>query len=199
MSTKKPTLSVESTGETGVVDEGDGTIGNDEIFHLLSNARRRYVLHCLLQRGGYATKRELSRQVAAWENDVPPEQVTSDMRKPVYIALHQTHIPQLVDQGLVEAENGDITLTDRAEHLRTYLEVVEADDISWGTFYFGLSGLSMALAAAHAAGLAPWGALSGGAVAGLIATAFAATSAVQVARERRNRVGGAGPPPELDE
>jgi len=198
MSTKGSTPAVEPTGGIALDEQEEDGIGNDEIFHLLSNARRRYVLHHLLQRGGQATKRELSRQVAAWENDVQPERVTSDMRKPVYIALHQTHIPQLVDQGLVEAENGDITLTDKADHLRMYLEVVEADDISWGGFYFGLSVLSVALASAHAVGVAPWAALPGSALAGVVATAFAAASAVHVARRRHNRVGSAGPPPELD-
>lgn len=119
----------------GVVDpappvgEGSDEIASDlptddEIFSALSNRRRRYVLAYLVERGEPAGLKELSRQVAARENDIPVADVTHKQRKRVYIALHQNHLPQLEDMGFIHARRASeaISLNDRAAALGPYLD-----------------------------------------------------------------------------
>ncbi|WP_439026000.1 DUF7344 domain-containing protein [Haloarchaeobius sp. DT45] len=159
----------------------------EELFEVLSNRRRRQTLHYLLQQEDEtATKRELSRQLAAWENDEPVDMVSSSERKRVYIALHQTHLPKLDDAGLVDYEpsTGTITLTDVCQELDVYLDAVSEDDSSWSTFYLGLGGVCLAVTALAGLGLVPFDQVPGLALAGLFAVAILVTGAVHHLRDR---------------
>ncbi|MEF8776484.1 MAG: hypothetical protein V5A43_08285 [Haloarculaceae archaeon] len=82
--------------------ERDQQLSPDAVFDILSNGRRRYALSYLLAAGEPVTVRNLSRDIAAWENGVEPAEVTPRQRKRVYTALHQTHLLRLDEFGVVE-------------------------------------------------------------------------------------------------
>lgn len=95
----------------------------DDAFEVLSNRRRRYVIHHLLQHGETTELRPLSRQVAAWENHKSLDRVTSEERRRVYNALQQFHLPKLQSKGVVtyESGRGTVRATSAARGLRAYL------------------------------------------------------------------------------
>ena len=138
---------VQSQGSPGGSLPGEtddaGGIDRGEIFEMLSNTRRRYVLHYLKQRehGKRVPLREVVDQVAAWEQETEISQLDSADRKRVYTALKQTHLRRLDEFGIVEYDQlrGEVELTDTAEEVQFYLEYVPADDITWSQYYLGLS------------------------------------------------------------
>lgn len=79
----------------------------DEFFSVLSNNRRRTVLRYMDLRADEAPfeLRELSEVVAAQENDKEVEELTSDERKRVYVALYQGHLPDIDELGLIEFDS----------------------------------------------------------------------------------------------
>lgn len=85
----------------------------DTLFATLSDARRRYVIHYLLDReDGVADVGTLAERIAAWERatdrrDAPVEDVIVD--------LHHAHLPLLADVGLVEYDqrSGAVRYRDR--------------------------------------------------------------------------------------
>ena len=137
-------------------------LSTDEAFELLSNHRRRYAVH-LLQREGDAEIGDLSRQVAAWENDTELVEVTSTERKRVYTSLQQFHLPKLDDKGVIEYDEraGEVELSDGAADLDVYMEVVKEKDIPWSEYYLALAAVNAALLVAYAAGAWPLTLLSG--------------------------------------
>ena len=80
-------------------------LSRDEVYDILSNARRRFVIYFLRDRREPVELSELSDRVAAWENDVPVEELTDQQVKRVYVSLYQTHIPKLEDTGIVEYDS----------------------------------------------------------------------------------------------
>ena len=172
----------------------------EEAFEVLSNARRRHVIHHLLQQeDGQVTLRTLSQQVAAWENDIQPAAVSSKQRKRVYTALHQSHLPKLDDKELVryDSDRGTVDATDRLTELKVYLEVVPAEEIPWSVYYLGiglLSGLVTLLAWFE---VFPIGALPDLLWGGLTAVLLVFSSIIHAVVTERNELGTAGPPPEL--
>lgn len=73
----------------------------DELFDLLQNQRRRYVLRYLDTAEGQVTLSELAEQIAAWENDKPVKSITSSERKRVYVGLYQGHLPKMDGMGVI--------------------------------------------------------------------------------------------------
>ncbi|WP_135855028.1 DUF7344 domain-containing protein [Halorussus salinus] len=124
-------------------------MSRDDIFHLLRNRRRRYALH-YLKREEALPIADIAEQVAAWENGVSIEAVSSTQRKHVYNSLQQTHLPKLADSGIIKYQprNGMAKVTERAERLDVYLEVVPDRDIPWSSYYLGLGAVSLALTSA---------------------------------------------------
>ena len=60
-------------------------------------------------------------------------------RKSVYVSLVQTHIPKLEREGVITFRHGVITLVKVPEDVTIYMETVKKNDISWSSFYIGLS------------------------------------------------------------
>lgn len=88
------------------------TISKDVAFHLLQNSRRRAVLRYLIERDeDVISMREVSEQVAAWENDTTVAGLSSDARQRVYIALYQSHLPKLDENGVIEYDRDRGTLS----------------------------------------------------------------------------------------
>lgn len=110
-----------------------------EIHNVLWNDRRRHTLKHLRDSDGVISVDTLAEHIAAIETgeEPPPRNV----RKSVYVSLHQTHLPKLDELNIIDYDQRDqeIELLDRAAEVEVYMEVVPKGDISWATYYFGIS------------------------------------------------------------
>lgn len=115
-------------------------ISQSDVFDVLSNPRRRFVLYYLREVEASVELNELARQIAAWENDTDESELTDQDRKRVYVSLYQTHVPKLTDVGLVEydQDSGTVRLTDRTSVIDEYLGD-GASSLPWHYLYLGLS------------------------------------------------------------
>ena len=178
--------------------EQEDSLSHDTIFSMLSNQRRRYVIHFIKRDPGPVRIRDLAQQVAAWENGIEIEELTYKQRKRVYTSLHQTHLPKLDDAGVVDydRDRGTITLADGAAELDIYLDVVSENDIPWSDFYLGLSAVALALVVAAWVDVAPLAAIPDLAYAASLALLFTAASLVHAYYTRRTQIGGTASPVE---
>ena len=109
-----------SAWEHGVVSGGKSeregaeqvAVSSDDLFELLSNPRRRYVLYYLTKHAAEVDLGTLATQIAAWENDIELSQVSGMERKRVYTSLQQVHLPKMDDSGVVtfDKRSGMISL-----------------------------------------------------------------------------------------
>lgn len=108
-----------------------------EIFDLLKNSRRRKILEYLREHDGSAKLDELAEHIAADENDITVQQLSSDQRKRVYIGLYQCHLPKMDTLGVVEYDKnrGTVELQDSVSSLVPYMEGTddgnESEERSW--------------------------------------------------------------------
>jgi VIT1/CCC1 family predicted Fe2+/Mn2+ transporter len=160
-----------------------------EVFDLLSNHRRRYVIHFCKQQDGEVTVSDLAEQVAAWENEKTVEEIDHAERKRVYTSLQQTHLPTLADSNMIHYDNSTVELTDRATELDVYLDVVPGGSIAWGEYYLGLSVIGFGVVVGVAVGILPTTLLPAVGWAALVVAAFATSAAVHVYQSRQFRLG----------
>ena len=185
-----------ASAEEGAGTDGATPVDRETVFSILSNRRRRYVLHFLKGRDGPVELRELSERIAAWENGCRPERITSKERKRVYAALHQSHLPKMDRAGVVsyDRDRGTIELTDATSEFDVYLEVVPRSELDWGEFYLGLGALGTVVAALVALDVTPFGLLSPVVYLFLFALTALVVGAVHTYRRRRARIDGGTPP-----
>ena len=169
----------------------------DELFHVLRNRRRRYAIHHLKHADDPVDVGDLATQIAAWENDVPTDAVTSKQRRRVYNALQQTHVPELDDTGLVETERRDVELTDRAAELDVYLELVDGRDVPWSEYYLGVGAFGAAATAATALNVGPFAAIPDASAAVFLTVAVLVSACANHYYQGTNRLGEREKPPEL--
>jgi DNA-binding transcriptional ArsR family regulator len=119
----------------------------DRAFAVLENERRRNVLEFLQEEDGASTLSDLAELIAARENDVDREALSSDQRKRVYIGLYQRHLPKMDDAGVVDYDQraGDVTLTETGAALYEYLDREHEGGGDWPALYVGLSALGLGL------------------------------------------------------
>jgi len=174
------------------------TVDRELVYDALSNTRRRHVIHCILQEEGRVELADLSRTIAAWENDVAAEAVTAKQRKRVYTALRQVHLPKLDETGIVsfDPDRGTVEATGATTNVEAYLRVVPEDEITWSRFYVGLGAILGTVTLLGWVGLFPFGELPGHAWGVLSGLAVMATGIVHVVSDRRHQIGSDGPPPE---
>ena len=93
---------------------GDRELSRDDVFNMLRNQRRRAVLEYLRTVDDTSTLDELARHIAAEENDIELEQLSSQQRKRVYVSLYQNHLPKMDNVGLVsyDKDRGTVVLQD---------------------------------------------------------------------------------------
>jgi hypothetical protein len=186
------------------IDEWPGTdtgeFSHEVVFEMLSNRRRRFVVHLLLDAEETVELRELSRQVAAWENGKRPEEITSQERRRAYNALQQVHLPKMDDAGLVEfdAARGTIAAGEDLDDLQVYLEIVPGNEISWSQYYLLLGAFGASVSLAGAVGVPPFGRVSGDLLTGAIALLFLVSGLVHLYHSRRMRLGHDERPPSAD-
>lgn len=93
----------------------EGGLSTDALFQILGNARRRFIIRHLYSTNQEANLNELAALIAAKEEGTTPEAVTNAERQRVYVSLYQTHLPTLIDSGLVTYnENQRLLSVDRS-------------------------------------------------------------------------------------
>ncbi|WP_418280285.1 DUF7344 domain-containing protein [Halorubrum sp. DTA98] len=103
-------------------DTDNTTLSQDIAFDLLSNARRRFVLRQLQEESDPVELGDLAGALAAKENGVPVDELTAQQRKRTYVSLYQTHIPKMVEAGVIEYDRdaGTVSSTDHVDELASY-------------------------------------------------------------------------------
>ena len=173
-------------------DSGGPELAHDDVFEVLSNDRRRCIVHYLKKHDARRIDlRELVDYVAAWETDTPIDKLDGDKRKSVYAAIRQTHLPKMEDAGIVEYDHlrGEVALTDCAREVELYLEYVPDNDIPWSELYLGQSAVAVALVAVGWTGIYPFGWLSAWWLALGVAIVFTVTAAVHTYQSAQRRLG----------
>ena len=168
------------SNQTQGVGAGDEQrLSKGEIFDVLQNQRRRYVLQYLKRFDGPVRLSELATQIAAWEYHTPVEQVSKDQKKRVYTTLQQTHLERMEEAGIVEYDTGEnvVTRTPYTDELTIYLEIIPGSEFPWREFYLSLGSISCAVVVALWTGLFPLTLLTPLEWATVIATTFTAAAA----------------------
>ena len=190
-----------SVGTYGTADlrRADSDLTKDEVFTLLSNPRRRCVLHYLRGVDEAAELGEMATRIAAWENDTTAEELTPDQRKAVYTSLQQTHLKKLDEAGIVEfdTEQKEVWPTETAEEIEVYLEIVPGKEFPWREYYLALGAISCSLVIVTWGGVGPFALVPDIAVAGLLAGVLTLSAIAHVYHERNMRLGVGGDPAEL--
>ena len=101
---------------------------------ILGNSRRMLMIEYLQRSEGRAELRDMVEYIAESEGNTDRKH-----RKSVYVSLIQTHIPKLEREGVVTFRHGVVTLVRVPEDVTVYMETVKKNDISWSSFYVGLS------------------------------------------------------------
>lgn len=123
----------ESTDDDSATTETDDVVDPplplDQVFGILKNERRRRVLRMLQQtEDDTLSLSDLAEQIAAWENDKPIKQITSDERKRVYVGLYQCHLPKMDGMGVIDFNKprGIIELGDNMDIMYRYLDTEDS-------------------------------------------------------------------------
>jgi len=177
----------------------EGELSEDEVFEVLSNRRRRFVIHALKRAEEPVDVSDLSTHVTAWERDVDPEEVRYEDRRNVYSTLQRTHLPKLEEKNVVRVheETNLVEPTPELENLDIYVEVLRSREIPWSLYYVGLAGLAVSLLLAVATGTPGFAALEPLDVGVFTATVFGISAAAHHVIGRRMRLGNTEKPPEL--
>jgi hypothetical protein len=178
-------------------DNEDSGLSRNELFHVLRNQRRRFALHHLKNTDNPVDIGELATQVAAWENDVPVENVTSKQRRRVYNALQQTHVNELEDTGIVSVDRREVELTDTARELDIYLEVVPDRDIPWSEYYLGLGAVGLATITVTWLNIGPFALVPDISAGMFLAVTVVVSAAANIYYQNQSLVGSGDKPPEL--
>jgi len=159
-------------------------LDQDVAHEILRCDRRRLTLECLRQRLNPISLRTLSERVAELETgESPPPR---DLRKSVYVSLHQTHLPKLEDVGVVEydKQSKEVVLAKHARAFDPYIDVTNPFGITWGIYYrtLGIAGLGTTILAEI--GLPVIGSLDPLPIATVFMFVFAFSTAYQVWKGR---------------
>ena len=180
--------------ETDPPDE----LSEEDVFEVLSNRRRRFVIHAVKRADEPPDVSELSRYVTAWELDIDPEDVPYEDRHNVHSTLKRTHIPKLVEKNVVTVDEDDFVQAAPAlEEIDIYVEVLRGKEIPWSLYYVGLAGVAVGLLLAVQVGVPVLGALSPLGVGVFAVTAFGISAAVHYVIGRRTVLGNTDKPPEV--
>jgi DNA-binding transcriptional ArsR family regulator len=112
----------------------------DELFRILSNSRRRYIIYYLHEAGDEMSLKELATRIAAVENDTAVEEVTDEERQRVYISLYQTHLPKLEEAEIVSYDDEEriVALTPQTAREGFFWMQTSEPSRSWALYYAAL-------------------------------------------------------------
>ncbi|SFK63844.1 hypothetical protein SAMN04487950_0317 [Halogranum rubrum] len=99
----------------------------DTAFALLSERRRRFVLHALLREEGVATMREVRTRIERWEDGTDGETIEADLR--------ERQLPKFEAAGVLAYYTASdvVELLSPATDLLPYLELAASDDFRTDT------------------------------------------------------------------
>jgi hypothetical protein len=122
----------EAQPENEQTADSQDALSKDVVFEILKNQRRRDAIKYLKENDGEATLGDMAEYIAAKENDIEIEALSSSQRKRVYIGLYQCHLPKMANSGVIDFEKnrGDITLKPAAEQLDPYFDDAPSTDES---------------------------------------------------------------------
>ncbi|WP_144922001.1 DUF7344 domain-containing protein [Halorubrum salsamenti] len=188
-----------TTAITNEPSRNGGELSEEEVFEVLSNRRRRFVIHALKRAEKPIDVSELSTHVTAWERDVDPDEVRYEDRRNVYSTLQRTHLPKLEEKNVVtvDGEANLVEPTPELESLDIYVEVLRSREIPWSLYYLGLVGVTVSLLLAVATGTPGFAGLEALDVGMFTTTAFGISAAAHHVIGRRARLGNTEKPPEL--
>jgi len=163
-------------------------LSQDTVFDVLSSARRRETIAILRAEETPIELTTLAEIVAARENDTSVEELSSQDRKRVYVSLYQTHVPKLVDVGIVEhdTDSGEVWLTSKASAIEPYLQDPQ-QSTAWHRFYLVLAVVGGLAFLAISFGLVQF--LSAALLGQVLVLAFVALAAAQYLLQWQRRVG----------
>lgn len=202
------TTSMESSGgsETApsetdsATNETDEALTEDELFELLANQRRRHIMHTLMREDERINIGTLSQEIAAWEDGLEFEEVSSTDRKRVYTALQQSHLPKLDKAGVVEfdRDRGTIEPTPTLQNVEIYMDIVRGREIPWSDYYLGLSILIGLVLGGSTLGLTPFALFPDGAWMVFVVVTLGISALAHRYYARRNRLGIGRDPPGIE-
>ena len=129
----------------------------ESTFEALQNPRRRWTLQYLTERDGPVSVGELADQITAWEHEISIPEITPEARKSVYNSLCQTHLPQLVTNGIVNYDQvaGTVELAPNAGQLSRYVPLAAESDDRWSAVFLGAATLGAIVVAVNWLGVLP--------------------------------------------
>lgn len=139
------------------------------------------VLYHLRKHGGSATTDELAEAIAAMENDVPPEELTSEQRKRVYVSLYQSHLLKLDELNIIDydVEEGTVQLTSQANAMDPYLTPKPESSYPWKRHYIALLVIASTVLVFSLIEMPVFGSFQLEWLAGILLVAYVATAFVQ--------------------
>jgi hypothetical protein len=137
-----------STEQSEDTKETVGRLPLDQTFELLKNKRRRAVLEYLREtEEDVVPIGELAEHIAAVENDIEVEAVSSSQRKRAYVGLYQCHLPKMDDMDVIEfrKNRGEISRANNADQLERFLDHEPGTARPWYVYYLalGLGGVGL--------------------------------------------------------
>jgi len=182
-----------------MAETGGTELTNDAIYDILSNRRRRFVVHALKRENGAIKTSRLSTCVAAWELDVEPQRVPTDKRRSVHTTLRRTHLPKLSRNGIVtvDEEQNRVEPTPKLDELEVYTQVVRDRGAPWSHYYVGICLASVSTVVARQTGIPVFVELTPLQVSTLVTGIFAAVSVGHYIYIKRHRLGTKKRPPEV--
>lgn len=176
--------------------KSDDGLSPDDVFEILSNARRRFMIDYLHQQGGSQSLSDIADHIASREYETPVDQIGNDQRRRVYISLYQTHLPKLVEYGVVEYDEDEksVSLTRRVADVDRFLYINNEGPGRWWVLYVVLTAVAAGLLAGTWLDWYPFAMLSEELLVLLVAAAFITLSAAHYAAvrfgRRHRRLGG---------
>lgn len=117
----------ESTDASNERALSPGLLEIDHLYEALTHPRRRYLCYTLHEATEWSLT-DLATKTAAWENDIPEQEVTDHQREQVYVSLYHAHVPKLVDEGVITFDEATETIAaaDHADQVLSALNGIGA-------------------------------------------------------------------------
>jgi len=132
--------------ETDAIGESEETLELDQVFEILKNQRRRYVLQYLGEIDETVSMSDLAEEIAAWENGKEVSQLSSSERKRVYVGLYQCHLPKMDSMGVVSF-NKPRGRIERGPNADVFDQYLESDDEEEGPPWHRIHAITAAASA----------------------------------------------------
>ena len=101
----------------------------DELFDVLSNSRRRFMLASLQSAETSVQVDKLTTELVAWEAQRPVPDRSGADRDAIEISLVHNHLPKMAEAGLIRYDDTrqTITLADRTDEVRAHFQLLASD------------------------------------------------------------------------